>query len=281
MSSKPNHVAKDNVFRSLFSEPQYLLQLYQALHPDDTSVTEQDLQIVTMGQMFFNGSYNDLGFLVGDRLLILAEAQSTWSDNIMLRELMYLFGSYQEYLASRDIILYGTRPVSIPKPELYVVYTKERGDHPEWLSFSDIFFPDEECCIDARAKVLYVDYSKTIVDQYIRFCMVFDKQRKIHGNTEQAIMETIRTCRDENLLRDFLTRHEAEVSRMMGIMFSQEYVDRVKEKQIRADERRESKLSIAINMLKLKLHLADIAKATELSVDEVRELAKSNGLSVV
>lgn len=135
VANKPSHVTKDSVFRSLFSEPQNLLKLYQSLHPEDAKVTAQDLHIVTMGQMFFNGIYNDLGFLVGDRMLILAEAQSTWSKNIILRELMYLVGTYQEYLTRNGANLYSSKPVALPKPELYVVYTKERGNRPKWLSF--------------------------------------------------------------------------------------------------------------------------------------------------
>ena len=31
---------KDSVFRNLFSQKEYLLQLYQALHPEDKNVTK-------------------------------------------------------------------------------------------------------------------------------------------------------------------------------------------------------------------------------------------------
>lgn len=40
-------------------------------------------------------------------------------------------------------------------------------------------------------------------------------------------------------------------------------------------------VKIALNLLTMKLSLADIVKATELSPDEVRQIAKDNGLSVV
>lgn len=274
VANKPNHVAKDSVFRTLFSEPQNLLKLYQSLHPEDDKVTQQDLQIVTMGQMFFNGIYNDLGFLVGDRLLILAEAQSTWSQNIILRELMYLVGSYQEYLSRNGANIYGSKPVAIPKPELYVIYTKERGNRSEWLSFKDVFFPDDEdCAIDAKAKIIYADDSDSLVNQYIRFCMVLDRERSIYGDTQEAISETIRICLDENLLSDFLLRRRVEVMRMMGILFSQEYVDKLKEK--------EPLFKVALNMLREKFDLDLITKMTNLSADEVRRVAKENGLSVV
>lgn len=35
MEQVAKYTAKDSVFTSLFREPKYLLQLYQALHPED------------------------------------------------------------------------------------------------------------------------------------------------------------------------------------------------------------------------------------------------------
>lgn len=43
---KPKRTAKDTVFTSLFKEKEYLLQLYQALHPEDIDAKEEDLKIV-------------------------------------------------------------------------------------------------------------------------------------------------------------------------------------------------------------------------------------------
>ena len=41
--------------------------------------------------------YNDLGFSVGNRLMVLAESQATWTVNIIIRALMYLIQTYHEY----------------------------------------------------------------------------------------------------------------------------------------------------------------------------------------
>jgi hypothetical protein len=41
------YTAKDSVFTSLFREPKYLLQLYQALHPEDHEATEDSIKNVT------------------------------------------------------------------------------------------------------------------------------------------------------------------------------------------------------------------------------------------
>ncbi|MCD8151352.1 MAG: hypothetical protein LUE92_17785 [Clostridiales bacterium] len=74
---KANRTVKDSVFRDLFSEKKYLFQLYKALHPEDTESIADDLEYVTLEQVLVHDIYNDLGFLVGDRLLVLVEAQST------------------------------------------------------------------------------------------------------------------------------------------------------------------------------------------------------------
>ena len=42
------YTAKDSVFTSLFREPKYLLQLYQALHPEDHEATEDSIKNVTI-----------------------------------------------------------------------------------------------------------------------------------------------------------------------------------------------------------------------------------------
>lgn len=92
------HTTKDSVFRDLFGNTKYLLELYQILHPEDADVKEEDLNIVTIKNVLLDQMYNDLGFRVRDRLVILVEAQSTWSLNILVRSFLYLAQTWQEYI---------------------------------------------------------------------------------------------------------------------------------------------------------------------------------------
>ena len=71
---------KDSVFTHLFQEPKYIVELYKALHPEVNNITEEDIEIVTIENVLSDGIYNDLGFLVNNSLIVLAEAQSTWSE---------------------------------------------------------------------------------------------------------------------------------------------------------------------------------------------------------
>lgn len=138
---------KDSVFTTLFQDKKYLLQLYRALHPEDKKITKNDLTNITIKNILTNGMYNDLGFRVGERIMILAEQQSTWTMNIIIRSLMYLAQTYHDYLEERDVDLYGSRKVHVPEPELYVIYTGDRVKRPEIISFSEEFFGGKECAL--------------------------------------------------------------------------------------------------------------------------------------
>ena len=63
--------------------------------------------------------YNDLGFVVSNRLIVLVEEQSTWSVNIVVRFLMYLGETYRRYIEKNDLDLYTSKKLELPKPELY------------------------------------------------------------------------------------------------------------------------------------------------------------------
>ena len=95
--TKAKRTAKNSVFLDLFQNKSYLLRLYKALHPEDTTATEDSLTDVTIENVLTDNLYNDLGFIVNNKLMILVEAQSTWTMNILVRVLLYLAQSYHEY----------------------------------------------------------------------------------------------------------------------------------------------------------------------------------------
>ena len=86
---------------------------------------------ITIHNIMTDGIYNDLGFRRGNRLLILVEAQATWTENIIMRSLMYLMTTYQDYFRKTNQNIYKKTKVTFPKPELYVVFTGEKKEHPE------------------------------------------------------------------------------------------------------------------------------------------------------
>ena len=220
------HTVKDSVFTNLFSDPKYLLELYRVLHPEDTTSQISDLKGVTLKCVLADHPYNDLGFRVGDRLMILVEAQSSWSPKIVIRALGYMVQSYMDYFVEKKIYLYDSKTVELPKPELYVIYTGDRGDKPDYLSLSECFFNHQICSVEASVKVIYDSKHGDILYQYITFCKVFEKKKKKYGYTPKAVEETIRICNDMDVLKSYLSLKRNEIMDIMKVLFDQDEVTR-------------------------------------------------------
>ena len=199
-----------------------------------------DIADVTIRNAMTNDQYNDLGFRIGNRLLVLVEAQSTWTVNIVIRIMMYLMTTYNRYFTENQIDLYSSVKAEVPKPELYVVYTGKRKNLPEYLTFQDEFFDGEDITVNAKVKVISFSGSDDIVNQYIVFTQVLDEQVKIYGREKVAVEETIRICKVRNVLKEYLESREKEVISIMEALYNeQEVMDRYvasreKESEIKA-----------------------------------------------
>lgn len=267
---------KDSVFTNLFKDKKYLFQLYKALHPEDTNATEEQLIYVTIENILINGLYNDLGFMVGNRLVILVEAQSTWSVNIIIRVLLYLAQTYHDYLAQTKQPLYTSKQVQIPEPELYVIYTGDRQERPDKISLSKEFFCGRACAVDVTLKMIYDGTVSEetgegdIINQYVIFTKVCNEQVKLYGRTKKAILETIRICKDRNVLKEYLESREKEVVDIMMVLYDEEEAMRTYVESERYDE----KIETARRLIEIgKLSLEDIATGTGLTIDKVKEIA--------
>lgn len=216
------YTIKDSVFTFVFKQPEYARKLYLALHPEDTDVTEADCKLVTLENVLTTGLYNDVGIQVRDTLILLVEAQSIFSVNIVLRIFLYLAATYKEYVEEHKLNLYGTAAVTIPRPELYVVYTGDCEDVSDVLYLSDLY--EGIGSAEVEVKVLRGNGSGDIVDEYVRFCRIADEERKRHGRNEKAVEETLRRCIEENVLAPFLMTRQKEVAEIMVTLFDQEKV---------------------------------------------------------
>lgn len=266
----PKRKIKDSVFTDLFRNKKYLLQLYQTLHPEDSGVTEDEIADVTLRHVLIDADYNDLGFSVGNRLVVLVESQSTWSLNIIIRALMYLIQTYHEYFKRTNQNLYGSKKVNLPKPELYMIFTGGRKDVPDIISLSDEFFGGARAAIDAEIKILYHEDENNIIGQYIVFSKIYSEQRQRYGSTKQAVTETIRICKDRNVLKEYLENREQEVVDIMMTLFDDEQILKAYAKDIENNKEKET----AERMIrKGKMTLDEIADyVPSLSLDELKKL---------
>ncbi len=268
---KAKRTAKNSVFLDLFQDKKNLLKLYQTLHPEDMDATEDTLDIVTIDNVLTDNLYNDLGIMVGNnRLLLLLEAQSSWTANILIRILLYLAQSYHEYFERTSQSLYKSKKVKMPKPELYVIYTGNKGRKPDTISLSQEFFDGADIDIEIKAKVIYESDKDNIINEYIVFCKIFNEQIKEHRMTKQAVTETIRICKDRNILKQYLSSKEVEVVTIMMSLFDDEQIMRTYEK----DLKRETLMENAKHMLKMgKLTVEEIPVCyPNLTMDDAKEL---------
>lgn len=268
---------KDSVFTNLFQEKKYLTQLYHALHPEDAEITEKELTDVTIKNVLTDNVYNDLGFMVGNRLMILIEAQATWTVNIIVRALLYLAQSYHDYFAKTKQNLYSSTKVRMPKPELYVIYTGDRKSKPTEVSLSEEFFAGEETCLDVKIKMIYDGKRGDIINQYVTFTKICDEQIAKHGRTRKAIWEAIaiRICKDRNVLKEYLESKEQEVVNIMMVLYDEQEVMR----SYVESERHDLRIEIAKEFLKnSKLSIEDIAKGSGLSIEDVENLIQNQNI---
>lgn len=267
------YTIKDSVFSDLFKIKKYLLQLYKSLHPEDKTATENELTDITIKNILTDGIYNDLGFLFREKFMILLEVQSLWTLNIIIRALMYLAQTYHDYFERTNQNLYKSKKVKMPKPELYVIYTGNQKNIPDVISLSKEFFDGADIAVDVKVKVICESDTDNIINQYIVFCKVYNEQMKLYGRTRKTVTETIRICKDKNVLKEYLLDREKEVVSIMMSLFDKEEVMRSYIKSERYEAEQDKAKRTAIHLLKLgKMSLEDIAEATELSLDIVKEL---------
>ena len=113
----------------------------------------------------------------------------------------------------------------------------------------------------------------------------------MHGRTKKAILETIRICKDKNVLKEYLENKEREVVDIMMALYDEEEIMRsyvrsevqeaVQEavRRTKQEERKEANIASAKRMLSGgKLSVEEIAEYTNLSVEIVLELQKQEEL---
>jgi len=295
-----NIKAKDTMFTLLFRDKNNVFELYKELHPEDIKVTVDDIKIETLNNIITRDFYNDLGFIVGNRLIILVEEQSTCNPNMTLRMLIYLSRTYENYIEEYKLNIYSSSVLALPKPELYIIYTGE--NNTDELSFNRTYF-DNKSCIDINVKIINnSNYNKNqhLIYQYLQFCNVFNKHYKnysiwrktaaLYGIytdylNEIKIQEFISKVYDECIfnkyLKDLLISNKTGVLAMCKLIFNKTYAFHMQNENIRneSDTERnqywfnegasEEKIKIATNMLKLNVQDDIILKATELSIDEI------------
>ena len=236
-----NRTYRSTVFIMLFEEKENLLELYNAMSGKHY-IDPELLEINTLENAIYMSIKNDVSFLMDGRLS-LYEHQSTYSPNLPLRFLFYISNLYSGM--TKDENLYGTRKAQIPTPEFIIFYNgEEERPEREMLKLSDLYtFRGKDVeqggedgktgkadyKLELKAELLNIcgDNNKALKEacRTLREYAVFtDKMRK-HTKTmdiEAAAERTIEECIQEDILREFLTKHRAEVRTVSIFEYDQE-----------------------------------------------------------
>jgi len=296
--NKPNYTLKDSLFIDLFSDKMRLIQLYKSLIDDDRQINPDDIEILTIQNIILRGIYNDLGFRVKDEIIILMEAQTTYTTNIVLRILFYLSETLKNYIIDSSENknlneLYNTKPRIIPKIKLFVVYTGDKMMQDHDLHLKDVMVENDIISdIDMKVRVLCTGSKSSILGQYILFTQIYSKQKKECKDIETAVKNTIEICMNDEILKEYLDYRKMEVQEMITAFTTQEEafesflkdeVKRGRREGEKIGEKRgeeKGKIDTLIKFFKNGIGLDVISKSLEISTDEVKSILIGRGFEV-
>ena len=242
--STANRKYKDSVFVDLFSEDEKarenFLSLYNALHNTKLTVIEQ-LKNIRLDQVLYMTFYNDVSYLAENKIIVLAEHQSTINPNMPLRCLEYISRLYETLFESKE--KYSRKLLHIPTPEFYVFYN---GEEPypsdNILKLSDAFIEKNvESNLELTVKVININQQNRhpvlenckTMQEYSIFVETVRKWKET--DSQNGFQKAIEECIVNNILRDYLKRKTKEVLNMLLAEYDYETdiaVQRAEEREI-------------------------------------------------
>jgi len=254
MDTNVNRKHKDSVFSMLFGSPEILRELYSAIEgveiPQDAIV-----DINTLSDALFMTKINDLSFTINDRIVVLIEHQSTISQNIPLRLLMYIARVYEKIIESKNI--YHRKLIKIPTPEFIVLYNgKENYPEHQVLRLSAAFknisglklLENTELPLELAAHTYNINpgHNSKILEKCItlnNYSILIGKinEYNVYMPLAEAIKKAVLYCIEHNILREFLESNSSEVFNMLTDDITIEEIA-----DIRYEEGREDGLELGI-----------------------------------
>lgn len=276
---------KDNLFTFLFRDIKNIRRLYSVLADDNDKYRDEDFRILTLENALVPSIYNDLGFLVGNQLIVLVEEQNTFNPNMAIRYLLYIAETYQNYIFENNLNLYGTKKIPIPEPKFYLVYTGKRTFEEIKLKLSDSFFQTDDIRLELVVEILTKDAVKnSIIEEYLYFCELYDNNVESCESKLEALRKTIHSCISQNVLKEFLQTREREVEEMSMLLYTQEQLfdialaekfndgleQGLEQGMVKGME--QSRHKIAADLKKAQIPLSVIASCTGLTEEEIARL---------
>ena len=279
--SDANRQYKDSVFTLLFNDEKILAEVYggitgQKIAPD------VKIEIKTLRNILTNGVFNDVAFVMDDKLVVLIEHQSTINGNMPLRMLLYIAEIYNRL--SKDKDLYSQNMFAIPRPEFIVLYNGVK-DVPDKqvLRLSDMFKNIKGAGDIANLELIVTVYNinkgrnpemakrSPTLDGYETFIHTVRENEKIM-NRKDAIKKAVVDCINQNILRTFLENHKREVVGMLLHEWDLGQAVAVAGEEGEVRGKRQQAIEIAQRMKDKGKSIDEIIEMTGLTVDDILRL---------
>jgi hypothetical protein len=217
------------VFTKIFNDPKEALSLYNALTGSNYG-PDTPIVVNTIQNTLTVGKFNDLSFVIDDKLVIIVEHQSTYDRNMPLRMMLYLSFIYEKILEDNKA-LYGGK-LELLRPEFIVLYNgDEEIDEISEQRLSDLFKKvtgHERIDIEVIVRVYNINEgrNKEILErcESLKWYAIFigrvkenlrEGKSKSGQSLQVAIREAVAYCISNGILKDFLEHHGKEVVSML------------------------------------------------------------------
>ena len=287
--STANRKYKDSVFVDLFSEDEKakenFLSLYNALHGTNLQLS-CPVENIRLDNIMYMHIVNDVSCLVDNKIIVLAEHQSTINENMPIRFLQYIARLYEKLQTPAD--RYLRKLSKIPTPEFYVFYNGVE-DYPETitLKLSNAFITkSEQVPLELTVQVLNINKEKgnkilktcKTLDEYSLFVEEVRIQTQL--NPENGFTNAVKICIEKGILKEYLQRKAREVINMLiaeydydtDIAVQREEASKIAFAQGISQGSRQKALQDASNFKRLGVSVDIISQATGLTKAEVEAI---------
>ena len=276
--AKHNRRYKDSVFVDLFSEDKTakanFLSLYNALHGTHLD-SSAELKPLKLEQAMYTKLSNDVSCLIDNKIIVLAEHQSTINENMPLRCLQYVARLYEQTQDPKA--KYYRTLQKIPIPEFYVFYNGT-AKYPvqKTLKLSEAYIAkSEQVPLELTVQVLNINTDKA--NKILMTCKPLEEyslfveavRRHTSLDKEKGFESAIKECIQNGILKEYLQRKSREVINMLLAEYDYDTDIAVQ---------REESLMIGIQQGSYQKALETAAAFKRLGVDIVK-IAEGTGLS--
>lgn len=287
--AKHNRRYKDSVFVDLFSEDKTakanFLSLYNALHGTHLD-SSAELKPLKLEQAMYTKLSNDVSCLIDNKIIVLAEHQSTINENMPLRCLQYVARLYEQ-IQDPKAKYYRTLQ-KIPIPEFYVFYNGT-AKYPvqKTLKLSEAYIAkSEQVPLELTVQVLNINTDKA--NKILMTCKPLEEyslfveavRRHTALDKEKGFESAIKECIQNGILKEYLQRKSREVINMLlaeydydtDIAVQREESLMIGIQQGFAEGSYQKALETAAAFKRLGVDIAKISEGTGLSLKEIEAL---------